>query len=57
LTVVGLDGSAPDPLTGLASREESFGAWLPDGRLLVGIDYPESLRGIRCGEGQLDWLP
>jgi Tol biopolymer transport system component len=46
LTVVGLDGLAPRPLTGLASREESFGAWLPDGRLLVGIDYPErKMRG------------
>jgi Tol biopolymer transport system component len=40
LTVVGLDGSAPRPLTGLASRHESFGAWLPDGRILVGIDHP-----------------
>jgi Tol biopolymer transport system component len=40
LTVVGLDGSSPRPLTGLASRHESFGAWLPDGRILVGIDHP-----------------
>lgn len=79
LTVVELDGSEPSPLTGLASRHESFGAWLPDGRILVGIDHPgrrmkgwyvmrpgrkprfvavlPSLRGICCGEGQLDWLP
>jgi Tol biopolymer transport system component len=40
LTVVPLDGSAPEPLTGLASQGESFGAWLPDGRILVGIDHP-----------------
>jgi TolB protein len=79
LTVVGLDGSDPRPLTGLASQHESFGAWLPDGRILVGIDYPDkgmkgwyllrpgqkprftavlpSLRGICCGEGELDWIP
>ena len=79
LTVVGLDSSVPRALTGLASQHESFGGWLPDGRILVGIDHPgrrmkgwyimrpggkprftpvlPSLRGICCGEGQLDWLP
>jgi WD40-like Beta Propeller Repeat len=47
LTVAALDGSAPWPLTGLASRHESFGAWLPDGSILVGIDHP--------GRGMKGW--
>jgi Tol biopolymer transport system component len=45
LTVAKLDGSDPKSLTGLASQHESFGAWLPDGRILVGIDHPA--RGMK----------
>ncbi|MDQ3856921.1 MAG: hypothetical protein M3327_00490 [Actinomycetota bacterium] len=39
LSVIGADGSGPEPLTGLRSEHEGFGAWLPDGRLLISIDY------------------